>query len=1577
MPLVLAAPSSPNGPWRGASLRVTVIPCLPSCSPASRHASCGRSIEHADERSLQPALASFAHREGDVVVAADFTHLHVHSEYSLLDGQSRIKRLIQATQAGGMNALALTDHGGMYGSIEFYKACKAAGVKPIIGVEGYLAPSIEEKTGRYEYNHLLLLAKNNTGYHNLLKLTTIAHTRGYHYRPRVDKKVLAEHAEGLIVTSGCLSGEIPELLLKGDINGARTAVRWYQDVFGPDNFYIEVQDHDAPESPQNQLNPLLYDLHRETGAPLLATNDLHYVASGDADAQDVLLCVQTGKTLDEPKRMKFDSQQYYLKTPDEMARLFPEFPDALTNTMRVAEQCDVEIDFGANLLPDYAIPSQYASQNDYLRQLCLAGAIERFGAVSEAVEQRLDYELGIIQGKGLTSYFLIVWDYVNYARSHGMRCVARGSAAGSLVSYVLGITNVDPLLYTLPFERFLNPERKGLPDIDMDFPDDRREEVIRYVADKYGWDRVGQIVTFNTMAAKAAVRDVGRVMGMQAEADRVARLIPAGPKVSISGSLDGVKELKQVHDQSPQIRKLITMAQQLEGTVRSTGIHAAGVVISKVPLESVVPLQLRDYKDPSNTWLVSQYEQMHIEDLGLIKFDFLGLSNLTILMNCKRFIQENRGIDIDLDRLPTDDTKTYALLGEGETTGVFQLESGAMRSYIKELKPTCIEDVMAMVALYRPGPMDSIPQFIKAKHGEAEIRYLHPKLEPLLRESYGVIVYQDQVLLVAIQLAGFSWGEVDKFRKAMSKKLADEMAKYRDMFVKGCVKNGIDAKVADQIFAFIEPFAGYGFNKCAHGSTEIQLPDGSRTTLSAAYKNPPAEVMAMWPDGQIHPHKVARIVRTGRKSLLHIRTASGKSIKVTPEHRLLTTDGYCEAGAMTVGTELIVAPRRVNENQRAARRAAMIRRNRSTQHRARVSDRVKAYQAARDPEEKRQHMLRMHELYPHISRIGVAAAHERVKWLFANDPEWKARLIAKSIANTRDCYDTGPGYGRCSIASNGMWCASQPERDMCEWLIEQGIAFEMHKVLANGRICDFYFNGIYWEMDGMDRDAAYFAEKYGDLPYVVVTPEDFKPAVLRHLGVAHATNGDPIVSITPCGEAMTYDVEMALDGPLNYIANRIVSHNSHACAYAWVAYQTAYLKANYTAEFMAATLTTEAGDAKKVVAAIDECRRMGVEVLPPDVNASESGFTVERLPEPDENGENRWGVRFGLLAIKNVGSRPIDELLEARRTDGPFTSLVDLFARTDSKNLTRGAVECLIKAGACDSLGRPANVAPHSWRTRLLQSLDRALTLGQQQRKMRDIGQNSLFSFGDAADTGSDDFVPADVPDYPQQQLLAWEKDLLNLYLSAHPLAHVASILKRRATTSTSHLNEEWAGQKVTLGGRVIDVRRIMTKRGDTMAAVQLEDMQGAIEVVVFPKAYAMTAERWRNDAILLVTGTVSFRNDEPQIVCDDVEEFVATEEEINRIEYLLRIRVSRAKSDALEVARVDQLLTALSKYPGEDKYELLVRNGRWEAKLLPEPGQPGVKFCPELMQRLEEILGTGTVDAVPVRSGGTAAPVS
>ncbi|HEX9414826.1 MAG TPA: DNA polymerase III subunit alpha, partial [Ktedonobacterales bacterium] len=1111
-----------------------------------------------------------------------------------------------------------------------YKKARAAGIKPILGIEGYLAPSIEERTGRYEYNHLLLLARNQTGYRNLLALTTIAHTRGYHLRPRIDKKVLAEHAEGLIVTSGCISGEIPDLLRKEDLNGARMALHWYRDVFGPENFYLEIQDHLAPESPQAGVNQQLYALHRETGVPLLATNDLHYVAAHDAEAQDVLLCVQTGKTVDEPKRMKFDSAEYYLKTPDEMERLFPDVPEALSNTMRVAEQCDVEIEFARSLQPEYPVPPEFESQLHYLRWLCEQGTRERFGAMSDPVRRRLDYELDIIHSKGFAWYFLVVWDFVNHARSQGIRCAARGSGAGSLVGYVLGITSVDPLRYDLLFERFLNPERMSMPDLDMDFPDDRREDVIAYVAEKYGWDKVGQIVTFNTMAAKAAIRDVGRVMGMQNEADRVARLIPTGPKVTLTGALAEVKELRQTVDQSPPIRKLVDTALQLEGTVRSTGIHAAGVVISREPLRDVVPLQLRDYKDPKSS-LVSQYEQAHLEELGLLKMDFLGLSNLTILQNCQRFVRETRGIDLDLDRLPVDDAKTYALLASGETTGVFQLESGAMRTYIKELRPNCLEDLTAMVALYRPGPMESIPRFIKAKHGEVQIKYLHPALEPFLRESYGVIVYQDQVLQIAVHLADFSWGEVDKFRKAMGKKLASELKAYREKFVKGCIKHGIEAKIADEIFTLIEPFGGYGFNK------------------------------------------------------------------------------------------------------------------------------------------------------------------------------------------------------------------------------------------------------------------------------------------------------------------------------------------AHACSYAWVAYQTAYLKANYTAEFMAATLTTEAGDAKKVVAAVGECRRMGVAVLPPDVNRSAGGFTVEQLAQSADGGESddepQRAVRFGLQAIKNVGQRPIEELLEARRIGGPFQSLADACARTDSKAVTRNAVECLIKAGAFDQLGR---------RSQSLAALDRAMALGQQLRKAREVGQNSLF--GGGADQGlAVEFTLPEVPDHSQQQILAWEKELLNLYLSAHPLAHIAGALKRRITASTVDLTEEWAGQTVTMGGRIAGVKPLRTKKGEAMAAVQLEDLLGTIEVMVFPRIYQLTSERWREDAHVLITGTVKLRDEDPQLVCESVEELVVTEEELNRRVLQMRIHVARTNNEMVDKIHVQDVLTLLRKFPGEDHYDVVVRNGKWEAHLRPKRGEPGVQFSAQLQQRLEELLGPGSVEARPL----------
>ncbi len=1153
-------------------------------------------------------------------MGADFAHLHVHSEYSLLDGFSRIKKLVRQAKDLGMQHLAITDHGAMYGVIEFYQECKAAGINPVIGVEAYLANDIDDRSGRYDYNHLLLLAKNEVGYRNLMKLTTIAHTYGWHYKPRIDRVVLAEHAEGLIATSACLSGEIPEMLLKGDSEGARKTAQWYLDTFGPQNFYLEIQEHHGQDSPQGKLNEVLFDLHRDLHIPLVLTNDLHYVSANDAISQDILLCIQTGKQFDEPKRMKFDSQEYYLKSPAEMARLFPELPESLKNTIRIAEQCEVKLEFGQASLPNYPIPPEFKTQDEYLYHLCLRGVRERFGEMSEPVQQRLDYEFNTIMQKGVVQYFLIEWDFVNYARTHNIRCSARGSAAGSLVAYLLGITNVDPLRYQLLFERFLNPGRIVMPDIDMDFPDDRREDVIAYVTQKYGPDRVAQMVTFNTMAAKASVKDVARVMGWQDLGDRITRLIPTGPNVTLKKSLETVRELAQLYEQSEQVKKLIDQALELEGSVRTTGIHAAGVIIARDSLDELIPLQLRDPKDPSKG-RVSQYEQKYLEELGLLKYDFLGLSNLTTLQNSVNFIKEARGAEVNLDKIPLDNPEAFELLASGETTGIFQLEGAKMREYIKQLRPTCIEDVTAMVALYRPGPMDSIPNFIDAKHGRKKVKYLDPRLKQWLEESYGVIVYQDQVLLIAVNLAGFSWGEVDKFRKAMGKKIMAEIEKYKDKFIAGCIKNGVKLDVAEKLYELILPFGGYGFNK------------------------------------------------------------------------------------------------------------------------------------------------------------------------------------------------------------------------------------------------------------------------------------------------------------------------------------------AHAASYAVVAYQTAYLKANYTAEFMAATLTTEAADAKKVANAIAECERMGVKVLGPDVNKSDIGFTVE-------NGS----VRFGLLAIKGVGDGPAREIVRVRKAGGPFKSLADLCTRVDPRQATKGTLETMIKAGAMDSLG-------NGRRHQLLDAVERAISWGKNQRAADERGLVSLFGEMEDMTSAFEFTLNPNVREIPRKQLLIWEKELIGVYVSEHPLEYLSNVLKDKVKHDTTMITEEFARQKVVLGGMITEARRITTKRGESMCMVKLEDMHGPISVTVFPRVYEQDPALWAEDSVVIVRGEVQMYNDEPTIICESAEPFQVSEEDLNRKEYRIwiTIRVSGADERSIsdDCMRVQDVYNYLHNIPGRDHYDLLVVNGEWRTLLTPTNNT--THYSPELHQKLEEILGKGTIEARPI----------
>ncbi len=739
---------------------------------------------------------------------AGFVHLHLHTEYSLLDGATRIPELVKTVANYGMPAVAISDHGAMYGAIEFYKACTQAGIKPIIGCELYVSPRpIQERTRQNQsYYHLLVLAKDEVGYRNLLKLTTIAHLEGFYYKPRVDKPILRQYAQGLIATSSCLSGEIPDALLKGDFEGARRLLEEYLDIFGRENFYIELQDHGLPQ--QRQVNQALLELAERYKLPLIATNDAHYLNRDDAETHDVLLCVQTGKSINTPNRMKFDTQEFYVKSPQEMYQLFGAYPEALANTLEIAERCNLELSFGRAPMPDPGLPHGKDAMT-YLRELCYENLPRLIPNYNEVHKERLEYELSVIEQTGFAQYFLIVRDFAQFARQQGIYFGVRGSAAGSFVSFCIGITDIDPIDYDLTFERFLNPERIQMPDIDMDFEDARRDMVIRYVREKYGEDHVAQIITFGTLAAKAAIRDVARALDYPTSlVDRLAKMIPTAPGMTIDRALKEIPEFKAEYQNNPDVRRLVDTARKLEGITRNASVHAAGVVISKEPLVELVPLARS-----ADGEVVTQYPMGDLETIGLLKMDFLGLSNLSVLAQAVENIKRTRGIEIDVRNLPLDDAKTYEMLGRGETTGVFQLESAGMRRNIQALKPQNVRELAAMVALYRPGPMDHIPTYINRKHGREEVTYPHPWLEPILKETYGVIVYQDQVLKIVQALAGFSLGKADILRRAMGKKKPEEMKRMRAEFVAGAKEKGIDEEEANRLFDLIEPFAGYAFNK--------------------------------------------------------------------------------------------------------------------------------------------------------------------------------------------------------------------------------------------------------------------------------------------------------------------------------------------------------------------------------------------------------------------------------------------------------------------------------------------------------------------------------------------------------------------------------------------------------------------------------------------------------------------------------------------------------------------------------------------------------------------------------------------
>jgi len=1051
------------------------------------------------------------------IAANDFVHLHSHSEFSLLDGLGRITDMVDEAGAQGFDSLAITDHGALYGAVAFYQAARNKGVRPIIGVETYVARrSMTDKEGKADAQpfHLVLLASDLVGYRNLCRIVTDAHIDGYYYKPRIDREHLAKHSAGLVGLSACLNGEVARALEVEDWDLARAVAGEYRDILGPDRFYLELQDHGLPE--QQRLNEQLLRLAPEVGLPLVVTNDLHYVHRRQAPAQDVLLCIGTGNNLDTPGRLKFESDAFYLKSAAEMAALFPDQRDALLNTRRIAEMCDLQLPLGQLRIPHFPVPDGETPES-WLRAECERGLAWRYGEPTAALRERLDYELGVITSMGYAGYFLIVADFIRFAREQGIQTTCRGSAPGSIVTYTLGITPVDPIAYGLPFERFLNPDRVTMPDIDVDFQDDRRDEVIAYVSRKYGQDHVAQIITFGTMLARAAIRDVGRVLGHSyGDVDRIAKAVPNQLGIRLDEALETSPALRELHDADEGVKRVIDFARQLEGVARNASTHAAGVVISREPLTELMPLQ----KATNSDSLMTQYEMHAIEALGLLKFDFLGLSNLTILKNAVDTVKAHRGVDIDLDGIPLDDAATFELLASGETTGIFQLESAGMRRYVRDLRPTSVFDLAAMVALYRPGPMENIPAYIRRKHGQEAVTYLHPLLEPFLERTYGIFVYQEDIMAAAIALGGFTGPEADTLGYAIRKKKSSVLRAQKEKFVSQAAERGVPPQTIDAVFKAFEPFERYGFNK------------------------------------------------------------------------------------------------------------------------------------------------------------------------------------------------------------------------------------------------------------------------------------------------------------------------------------------AHATCYGLIAYQTAYLKANYTVEYMTSVLSAFRSSEDKVAAAVAECRRLGIEVRPPDVHASQVEFTVEGN-----------AIRFGLLAVKNVGQGAIESIIAARDAEGPFRSLTDFCTRIDLRLTNRKVLESLAKVGALNAFGHPAQV---------LVGLDDAVAAGQATQHDRITGQVSLFDMAAEDAALFERPLPA-TPEAPVRERLRWEKDLLGLYLSEHPMGEVADRVGDFVTAYSGDLksDETLDGQRLVIGGIVVGSRTVVTRARSTMAVVTLEDLQGSIEVVVFPKLFEQTGPTWAEGAILLVAGRVDHRGEDVSLLAD------------------------------------------------------------------------------------------------------------
>ncbi len=1514
-----------------------------------------------------------------------FVHLHVHTEYSLLDGYSRIPDLVRRAAELGQPALAITDHGVMYGVIEFYRATKSAGIKPIIGMEGYLAPrGMQDRDSQADSKpyHILLLARNLTGYLNLMKIATAAQLEGFYYKPRVDKEFLAQHAEGLIVTTGCAAAEIPRLLEQGKEKEAIEVLHWYRDVFGPENFFLELQSHDIPWL--HQLNRKLIEFSKKYNLRLLATNDVHYVRREDARYHDVLLCVQTGKPLDAPDRLRMSDDSYYLKSRAEMEALFREVPEALNNTLLVAEMCDLDLDawYQGYHLPHFPVPEGFTPET-YLRHLCEQGLRERYGdrADDPKVRQRLEYELRIIHEMGFDTYFLIVWDICQYAKKRDIWWNVRGSGAGSIVAYTLGITSVDPLRYNLLFERFLNPGRVSMPDIDLDFPDNRRDEMIQYAVEKYGQENVAQIITFGTMGARAVIRDVGRALGFSpTEVDRIAKMVPFGPKVKLKDAIEQVPELKAMWEnpQGPEGQKykeLLDYALHLEGLARHASTHAAGVIIADKPLVNYTPLHRPTREGAAGA--MTQFDMEILESLGLLKVDFLGLATLTIMRRAAELVEQRHGKRWHLGNIPLDDPETYKMLSSGEVTGVFQVESAGMRRTLRAMQPRKFEHIIALISLYRPGPMEYIPEFIDRMHGRKPVTYRHPKLEPILAETYGIIVYQEQIMQIAGELAGYDLGEADMIRKAVAKKKEDQLLAHRKKFVEGCEKNGIPRDVAEAIFNDIEYFARYGFNKCLPGDVEIlDAATGQLVRIEDLFTGQ-AQVhrtLSLNPDTlTLTEGAIRAVMDNGIKPVYRLRTALGHEIEATANHPFYTYHGWRRLEELRPGDRIAVPRRLAVEGPHTW-----------PEHRVIVLGHLLAegnlchpysvYFYTRDEAILADYVHAVEQfdnvvctIRRHKSSFSVYArrkdrkkASDLVQWLQelniwgknAHEKEIPAQVF--SLRNDQIALLLGrmwSGDGHIGWQGNSIiaYYATASKRlafQVQHLLLRLGIVSRVREVefpykegrtgyqvhvmrgehvrrfvqhigphLVNPqqrRVCETFARmsvRLGGERDTIplpikehiralkERASITWKELYRQtgIAYREFMPtnngqkrgyrrdtierlaEFFQDETLRR----HAQSDiywDEIVSIEYVGEKRTYD--LTVDPHHNFIANNIIVHNSHATDYAKITVQTAFLKTHYPVEYMAALLEVDQNNQAKVTQYIIDARRMGIEVLPPDINKSDLAFTIEELPPDDPRREHlvqqtRYpfpvppgsAIRFGLAAIKNVGEGPVQVILEAREKGGPFTSLEDFCRRVDLRKINRKALECLIKVGALDQFGN---------RQQLLEAIDQMLTFSASYHKAQEAGQISIFDLlGETDASEMTEIVLPDVPPPSPREMLKWEKELLGVYVTAHPLQKLDVDLSEFITEHAGRLTEAYAGRKVRTAGLIQRVHTITTRSGDPMAFVTLEDMYGTLDVVVFPKLYKETQHLWAEDKVVIVDGRVERREDSISLIAERVQDHV------------------------------------------------------------------------------------------------------